>query len=617
MEEDAKQPVSTPPPAMDTQGSANGLDYSGQIDNSAQGAPGNATLGEGFSAEVVSGILGGATGAILNLSGHQIAAHNTPQHLSEDEWRAGPFFRKGLSVGEGGVNKGVARYNALVFDKQKERDDTIAHMPQGWESKVARFGGGALGFALDPINAVAGELVEPLIWGKAGFGALTSAIDDLGIKALATKTAVSAGKGVVTGVAVGVPQTVGNLSTEDLLGEHVEGLNALVNLGVYGALGGITGGIIGGVTGFLKGRRAKFGITPDQNRSVMATAVSQLSSDKNLELEPQIKAAYNHTRLTEPAVDADVQAKVTDSVDTNFKTEEKRFTQSNKNLKAHEEKFEAETPEVKVATIPLGANGLFARASDILTKDPITRTEEEATFLQNIPETADIQKGMAIINRGTENMTPEDTQFLKGLTPAKEERTLNSSVKKSTRELSTEKVESLTPEERMARVEKEKELEINKSRLDELKERAEKLSPVLKRVQTNHASKWISFTKAKQGKLANDLFNKMTPESLKEVSPADVRTTVDKIDSPEGDTTYNQRDLDALAEQEAAIKEKGEEPERNFDKEREEVLNLDKEGELDDGDKEILESIKQNKSILKRLPVILRDYGKCILGLAT
>ena len=622
------QPLPPPSPTgtLDTQTSANGFDYSGQIDESPnRAAPLTTSRFQGFGDALANGIMGGFNSLFIT-AGEEIAKRNNPNgHLSQDEWKKSEFAREGLSVPATGINTGVARFRANFFDKQKEQEARLAAMPAGWESSIVRGGGNLIGFALNPLTLAAGAVAEPLIFGKGAAWAL-GRIENLAIgKSVgasiakgAARVAVNSVGGALEGVAVGLPSTGDDLVTQDLLGEHVQGMQALATLGVFAGLGGLVRG--GLELGFLRAaarRRSKFGITPDQNRSVIGTAVGQLSSDKQLELEPQLKAAYNHTRMTEPEVSPEVRAKTTERVDQSFKEEEGRFNKSQDSLKRAETTFKAERPELSVAEVPLGATGILAKAADILTKEPLARTADENAFMENVPQTADMQKGMGILNKGLENVTPEDAKFLEGLTPAKEESALNSSIKKTTRDIERQPIEKLTPEERVERVESEKQLEVDKARVADLKERAEKGSPLLKRSQTTHAKRALSFVRARHAKVANDLMDKMNRESVKDVTPEEVRNTADKMNSERGDITYNQRELDSLSEQEAAIKEKGEEPERNFDKEREEVLNLDKDGELDAQDKKILESIKENKKVISRLPKILRNYGKCLLGLAS
>lgn len=209
------------------------------------------------------------------------------RRMSEDEWKASPHFRPGLSYPDGGYTPAAARLIAERFDRRTAQNVVLSRAPAGFAVAAATFGAEIAGNLADPLS-IASAFV-PVV-GEARFAQLVARHGVTGARAI---------KGGVEGF-------VGGLALEplSLAAARVEQdpdytmATALANLAFGSAFGAGLHVGAGRVGDWLARRRLP--VRETAHRKAVADLAEGRPVDVSPVLQPETVTAATPRRRNEP-----------------------------------------------------------------------------------------------------------------------------------------------------------------------------------------------------------------------------------------------------------------------------------------------------------------------------
>lgn len=383
-----------------------GPEFSPNLEPETQefGSPLYTSRASGFAAMAEDSMVGAYRWAAH--AGHKgyLELFSPGERLTPDEWRKSLYYREGMKV-TGNIGENIAKYEATLYDEKKKFEARIAAMPKGILSKTAQYGGAALGFLLNPINAVAAGATSSLLMGSKLIGTMGS----LARAGAAGEIAAHAARGAIIGAAALTPDTLIRFRGEHYLDQNPSGLNALATIGMGGVLGGVGEALVGGI------RVMRRPISAKSFYEAREISVEQMQNGKSVDIEPIVKAGYRAARETEspPIVPRETLERQRDSVFANhedlrqrIKDQEAAVRRAREELPTAAEEAERLAEERMGRRLPLTEEEKLAeelkisahekeRANLERLKGDLTTTKSELAHLEGIIATLD-NKGMPL-----------------------------------------------------------------------------------------------------------------------------------------------------------------------------------------------------------------------------
>jgi hypothetical protein len=145
-------------------------------------------------------------------------------YLTEREWRASPEFREGLRY-EPGLSRGRARFNAVIYDQNRVREDVIQRRDAGIVDTVLGFGAAMIGGLASPENFIP-------FTGPAWRAAQIARFGSIGGRAVAGAADAAIGTTLVSPVVI---------ASQQRFGDSVGLADALLDIAMGAALGSVLG----------------------------------------------------------------------------------------------------------------------------------------------------------------------------------------------------------------------------------------------------------------------------------------------------------------------------------------------------------------------------------------
>ena len=212
-------------------------------------------------------------------------------HLTQKEWKNGPWFREGLNFGPQGVNETTAKIAASRHDVKNRQQAILNDMRPGFASGVAQFVGSNMGLVI-------GNLPAFEAW--PAITETTAAYIGTNIWRTETKLA-QLGRRAIGGAAAGgitiAPNEFTKFKADQFFGQDTSIIEPILGVGMGAAFGGFIHGFFG---------RTKI-LTPRSNNLAKETAVNQLMMGKSVDVMPILKNGYKDATEARAAKVKDIQ----------------------------------------------------------------------------------------------------------------------------------------------------------------------------------------------------------------------------------------------------------------------------------------------------------------------
>ena len=334
--------------------------------------------------------------------------------LTESEWKKSQYFRQGIDANalkqsNGLISENVARLTANDFDDEANRQFHLQQMKSGLSSGSADFLGSLIGFTLDPINAATTVLAPELIGTQAA--PLLARAAEVGDKSLlAAKIALSS----TEGAAIATPQAVIDYATQINKGQPESSLVPLTSIGLGAGIGGVLRGTFG----------LRSIISKNSYDVAKQTAAGQIASGKAVDIEDIInKGAYDEQTSNENAA-YNINS-IRDDIQNRQENAQQELNQNLKNIDDQvqiEKQKAAASGRQEFSQIKPEDTGqeFLSKYKSISEKPAFQRTTEERLFLNNIPQTDEVQRAVLTFNKSPFSRSAEEVNFLKDFTNGKE-----------------------------------------------------------------------------------------------------------------------------------------------------------------------------------------------------
>jgi len=529
------------------------------------------------------------------------------RHLTEEEWRNSPYYRKGLSFPHG-VGENLAKFRASEFDHENLRQDQLGMVQPGFLTSASKLTGSVIGAALDPINDATAVVASEYIGEKAASATLAH----LGESAIA-RTAARTAIGGVEGTAISAPQIASDFATEHDLGHTESAATVLSSL----ALGAGLGGVVRGFVGFRQP------ISTQADRMAKQTAVNQLASGKSVDVEPIVQHGAYTEQLRQSEALEKVNQQVTSHLNEFNGALDERIAEQEAKVSELSDRQQADQLVMGLpdkAQSPLTSADQLEHAATVLDKPGFLQTADEKLLLAQLPKTDEFQRALAIMRKPAFEHTASEKVFLKGMLKNEEKHLLESRLTKHKADINAldEQLSKLSSKRAPRKIERltqqkkalEAQVAAGQKRLNEINGVKEKLTPL------ENAQKELSrlrYLKEKAEKLRRDHEANLALQTHKfePPEPGQLRAHSDKVHSWRGNSAINETDLAAYQDSLEGIPDT---VEGQLARAENEVDSLREAGELDKEDEAALNEVAEDESKLKTLTGAIRQAANCLKG---
>lgn len=600
-----------------------------QQDNLQLETPPTTGLLTGSALNAFQGMVGGLTDLRLRSQTFLTNELDPGNHLTNDEWKTSPWFRDGLKIPDTGINENVAKVKADQFDNNQFIQANLDNMPQGVISEGAKDVSSIAGLALNPISLIPGVFASKLLV-RFGAAPLLAKLDDLDIATnesknllKAAKLSVRFGTGVGEGAAFAAPQVSTNIDTAEQFGQNVDMLQQLANVGKAAIFGGAIRGVVG----------VKLPISREAHTEALETAINQLGNGKQVNVEPILKAGYEEARNADPILNEEERANKTNQLNdqvneqqTNVKNEQDRLEGVGKDIPQIPEREGlidtlSQINNDKLSSIKhsnLIAPEIINNAVKVLRTDPLMRTQQDQSFLMAVPKTDEMQNGITTLFKSPKLRTTEENNLINDLYDNQESKMLRERVNENKSQL--DDINNAIDQTDPTKLEQIGKLNAKKLPLElKIKDDTERLENVrtinkipknVIRQRLRLAKEQASLNDLNNMKFENDVFNRLSKSSIDPLQQTELDAASTKMRSPEGNTTFNQDEVNSFANELKGIDEGVEE---DFEPIQREIESLRAKGELNPEELDLLDQIDKSGSQLSDLREMLGNYINCVL----